>query len=219
MVNTSAGTILTGIPLVFDTESIKHESTHSYGKPNKEGKRSAHNAIERRYRTSINSCIGELKSMLVGRDAKLQKSGILRKAIEHIKTIEHQNRQLKQENMVLKMHLTNEKPSNLKELLKHSNNLPDNLNNGNLTPPRSCDESNPSLSPQHSENSLPPSPYSSDESGSSSGMTAHSKLTLCMFMFAMLVLNPFATLLKNVNNTEDVEYTPTRRTILKIDGN
>lgn len=156
--------------------------------------------------------------MLVGRDAKLQKSGILRKAIEHIRAIEHQNRQLKQENMALKMHLTSEKPGNLKELLKQTSKLSENLGDGNLTPPRSSDESNPSLSPQHSDNSLPPSPYSSDESGSSTGMRAHSKLTLCMFMFAMLVLNPFATLLQGGNNIDDMDYTPARRTILKIEG-
>ena len=37
----------------------------------KEGKRNAHNAIERRYRTSINDKIVELKNMIVGIDAKV----------------------------------------------------------------------------------------------------------------------------------------------------
>jgi hypothetical protein len=37
----------------------------------REGKRSAHNAIERRYRTSINDKIVELKNMIVGIDAKV----------------------------------------------------------------------------------------------------------------------------------------------------
>lgn len=37
----------------------------------KEVKRSAHNAIERRYRTSINDRIVELKNMLVGEEAKV----------------------------------------------------------------------------------------------------------------------------------------------------
>jgi sterol regulatory element-binding transcription factor 1 len=40
----------------------------------KEGKRSAHNAIERRYRTSINDKIVELKNMVVGNDAKVCES-------------------------------------------------------------------------------------------------------------------------------------------------
>uniref|UniRef100_A0A336LMT3 CSON007413 protein n=1 Tax=Culicoides sonorensis TaxID=179676 RepID=A0A336LMT3_CULSO len=211
LVNTSAGAILTtGIPVVFDTESSKvHHS-----RPGREGKRSAHNAIERRYRTSINSCICELKSMLVGRDAKLQKSGILRKAIEHIKFLESQNKQLKQENMALKMHLTSENKDNLKDLLTNTSKITNTM--GDLTPPRSSDESNPSFSPPHSENSLPASPYSSDDGGSFRGMTPHTKLTLCMFMFAMLVINPFAGLLRNDYYVEnDREYIPGRRTILK----
>lgn len=37
----------------------------------REGKRSAHNAIERRYRTSINDKIIELKNIIVGVDAKV----------------------------------------------------------------------------------------------------------------------------------------------------
>lgn len=36
-----------------------------------EGKRSSHNAIERRYRTSINDKIIELKDMVVGTEAKV----------------------------------------------------------------------------------------------------------------------------------------------------
>lgn len=36
-----------------------------------EGKRSSHNAIERRYRTSINDKITELKDMVVGTEAKV----------------------------------------------------------------------------------------------------------------------------------------------------
>ncbi|XP_063696638.1 sterol regulatory element-binding protein 1 isoform X2 [Culicoides brevitarsis] len=145
----NAGTILTGIPVVFDTkENSESKSERNNVKPNKEGKRSAHNAIERRYRTSINSCICELKKKLGA---------------------------------------------------------------GNLTPPRSCDESNPSLSPQYSE---PSSPYSSDESGTYNGMASHSKLTLCMFMFAMLVINPFKALLKE-EETLNSDYTTARRTILE----
>lgn len=53
----------------------------------KEVKRSAHNAIERRYRTSINDKIIELKNIIVGVDAKLNKSAILRKTIDYIRYI------------------------------------------------------------------------------------------------------------------------------------
>lgn len=217
LVNASGGTILTGIPLVFDTENTKLHRTGI--KINKDGKRSAHNAIERRYRTSINSCIAELKSMLVGRDAKLQKSGILRKAIDHIKLLEGQNKQLKQENLTLKMQLTNGKQGNLKDLLIHTTT--DSMNIGDLTPPRS-DESNSSLSPIHSDTSLPPSPLTSYECSSSdeqshprsSGMTPHSRLTLCMFMLAVLVVNPFANILSR-EDTYDTETGFHKRGILE----
>jgi len=52
----------------------------------REVKRSAHNAIERRYRTSINDKIIELKNIIVGVDAKLNKSAILRKTIDYIRS-------------------------------------------------------------------------------------------------------------------------------------
>lgn len=51
----------------------------------REVKRSAHNAIERRYRTSINDKIIELKNIIVGVEAKLNKSAILRKTIDYIR--------------------------------------------------------------------------------------------------------------------------------------
>ncbi|CRK99799.1 CLUMA_CG013107, isoform A [Clunio marinus] len=169
----------------------------------KEVKRSAHNAIERRYRTSINSCIVELKNIVVGVDAKLHKSAILRKAIDHIRHLQNQNNKLKQENMYLKNVMT-ERKHGLKDLLSAQQNV------GVMTPPRS-DESNPSLSPTHSDSSMPSSPFDSgmkDDSDDNSsdvssvrGMTAHSRLTLCMFMFAVFVLNPFSKMLNGISGS------------------
>lgn len=223
--------ICTTIPVnILDTNSPDNSKLqiNRVGVPKvKEVKRSAHNAIERRYRTSINSCIVELKNMIVGTDAKLHKSAILRKAIEHIKYIQNQNNKLKQENMYLKMQMSNRKQS-LKDLLVNPNNLLTEMSNGAITPPRS-DESNPSLSPTHSDNSMPPSPlttFGSHHSGggspssvgsgkeensdddsmmstsSSRGMTAHARLTMCMFMLAVLVINPVGKLLGNFGGDE-----------------
>lgn len=90
LVNTTSGTVLTtGIPVVLDTDKVQinrlNTTTH-VGVPRvREVKRSAHNAIERRYRTSINDKIIELKNIIVGIDAKLNKSAILRKTIDYIK--------------------------------------------------------------------------------------------------------------------------------------
>ncbi|KHJ84962.1 Helix-loop-helix DNA-binding domain protein [Oesophagostomum dentatum] len=55
-------------------------------------RRTAYNLIESRYRHSINDCIQHLKTILAGDDAKLSKSAILRKAIEHITKLEAENR-------------------------------------------------------------------------------------------------------------------------------
>lgn len=231
LVNAPSGTILTTVPMVFDAENKMHIGT---GPPKvKEVKRSAHNAIERRYRTSINSCIVELKNIVVGEDAKLHKSAILRKAIDHIRYLQNQTNKLKQENMFLKMQMTDNKHS-LKDLLVSKGN--ENV----MTPPRS-DESNPSLSPSHSDHSMPPSPLlsfgdsgikdESDDSNSSSdiissarGMSSHSRLTLCMFMFAIFVINPFSKMLGAFSGNsglsggpDDYEGDLQRRNILSLD--
>ncbi|XP_055530992.1 sterol regulatory element-binding protein 1 [Wyeomyia smithii] len=248
LVNTPNGPILTaGIPLVLDSsenagklqinrlQPQTHTSSSSSSASNpqpkvKEVKRSAHNAIERRYRTSINSCIVELKNIVVGVDAKLNKSAILRKAIDHIRHLQKQNNNLKQENMYLKMKMTNRKQS-LKDLLVA--NVSDDLvpMQGPITPPRS-DESNPSSSPSHqSDNSsMPPSPFGTGSSTGSSaagameeslnddelmssvrGMSAHSRLTLCMFMMAVLVINPFGNFLSQRGGGLELEPGTSRR--------
>uniref|UniRef100_A0A1Y1MFB5 BHLH domain-containing protein n=1 Tax=Photinus pyralis TaxID=7054 RepID=A0A1Y1MFB5_PHOPY len=197
----SAGQIVaTGIPLVLDTDkkvAINRISPQQGSKEPKvkEVKRSAHNAIERKYRTSINDKIVELKNMIVGIDAKLNKSAILRKAIEYIRFLQNSNAKLKQENMALKM-------------AAHKNTLKDLLVTGttNLSD-TSMGEYDPAYTPPHSdissfspEHSLPSSPEypmeiktdSEDETkGITRGMLDHSKMALCMFMLAIVSFNPF----------------------------
>lgn len=186
----------------------------------KEVKRSAHNAIERRYRTSINSCIVELKNIVVGNDAKLHKSAILRKAIDHIRYLQNSNNKLKQENMYLKNVMTESKHG-LKDLLTSQQNA------SVMTPPRS-DESNPSLSPSHSDSSMPSSPFGdsgikddSDDNSSDNvsvrGMSSHSRLTLCMFMLAVFVVNPFSKMLGGLSAGSSEGETYDGRKILSTD--
>jgi len=219
------GTILTTVPLVLDGDNKFSIGTAPVPKV-KEVKRSAHNAIERRYRTSINSCIVELKNITVGVDAKLHKSAILRKAIDHIRYLQNQNNKLKQENLYLKNIMTESKHG-LKELLTSQQNA------SVMTPPRS-DESDPSLSPTHSDSSMPASPITTfgdsglkDDSDDNSsdissvrGMSSHSRLTLCMFMFAVFIINPFSKILKGFADSEmndEFEGDSVGRTILGLD--
>lgn len=152
-------------------------------------KRTAHNAIEKRYRLSINDKILELKDLLCGEESKMNKSGILKKALEHIKHLRSQNARLKAENMQLKM-------------AAGKSNVHDLLTMGSLpSPPHSIG------SPCHSSGidsggSNPPSPTLMEDSDSGNeslimgngGMMDRSRANLLIFMMAIFAFNPFAWL-------------------------
>lgn len=55
---------------------------------------------------SINDKILELKDLVMGKEAKLNKSAVLKKAIESVTHLRQANARLTQQNMVLKMALT-----------------------------------------------------------------------------------------------------------------
>lgn len=234
LVNTANGTVLaTGIPVVLDTDKVQINRISTNGPPLgvpkvREVKRSAHNAIERRYRTSINDKIIELKDMIVGVDAKLNKSAILRKTIDYIRFLQNSNAKLKAENMTLKMAAQRQ---NLRELLSI----------GELTPPRS-DGSEPSLSPVPTIPPLSPaSPASIKEEpemqnslidrASSvspktiSGLRDNTRLTLCAFLLIFLAFNPLGIVMNNFGKlslSSSSDYAATRvdgRTILNHDDN
>lgn len=177
-----SSTLLTGIPaVVLDGDKIALNPAPNIGAPKvKEVKRSAHNAIERRYRTSINDRIIELKNMLVGEEAKLNKSAILRKTIEYIKYLQNQNARLKQENMALK-------------LVCQKSGVKEPTFEGACTPPHS-DISSPYHSPQSLDSDSPSSPEYKPEKKYSKvvmGMGDHSRVALCAFMIGLIAFNPF----------------------------
>ncbi|GLG96286.1 uncharacterized protein GBIM_03088 [Gryllus bimaculatus] len=235
LVNTAHGTILTpGIPVVLDAEKLPiNRLTAIAPQPKeppkmKEGKRSAHNAIERRYRTSINDKIIELKNMIVGIDAKLNKSAILRKAIEYIRFLQNSNARLKQENMTLKMAAQKQ---TLKDLLST-----DTMETQEETRMQECispssDLLAPSLTPPHSDGSPPSSPENctfttqikeeEDEPMLSlnRGMLDHTRMALCMVMFTVVAVNPFGIALNRyVDSRGDYSSHVEGRTILNVDS-
>ncbi|CAL1543442.1 unnamed protein product [Lymnaea stagnalis] len=195
--------VTTSIPVqVFDGDKMPINRLTSAPKMKCKGeKRTAHNAIEKRYRLSINDKIVELKNLVAGVEAKLNKSAILRKAIDMIRHLQRDNKRLKQENLSLKMIINKTNPQELL-LLNESASL--DADTSAMTPPYS-DNSSGANSPSPSENdcSNPNSPGSDDMiseykasaddiiySGQS-GMLDRSRIFLCMFMFGVLIFNPF----------------------------
>uniref|UniRef100_A0A8C2JV79 Sterol regulatory element-binding protein 1 n=1 Tax=Cyprinus carpio TaxID=7962 RepID=A0A8C2JV79_CYPCA len=169
----SGGTILTTVPLVVDTEKLPINritiSGKPGGQPHKGEKRTAHNAIEKRYRSSINDKIIELKDLVAGTEAKLNKSAVLRKAIDFIRYLQQSNQKLKQENMALKMSI--QKNKSLKDLVIMEVDVKPEI----------------------------PTPPASDILQSSyhraGGMLDRSRMALCAFTLLFLSFNPLASLL------------------------
>uniref|UniRef100_A0A8C3LVZ5 Sterol regulatory element-binding protein 1 n=1 Tax=Chrysolophus pictus TaxID=9089 RepID=A0A8C3LVZ5_CHRPC len=220
----SGGTILATVPLVVDAEKLPINRLAPSGKAallqSKGEKRTAHNAIEKRYRSSINDKIVELKDLVVGTEAKLNKSAILRKAIEYIRFLQQSNQKLKQENLSLKMAV--QKSKSLKDLVASCGagpkaEVPVEVAKAEvmemLTPPPS-DVGSPSRgsplslsggSSNSSSDSEPDSPLCNHSkvkqehpppSPGSQGMLDRSRMALCAFVFLCLSFNPLASLLR-----------------------
>ncbi|XP_042293765.1 sterol regulatory element-binding protein 1 isoform X2 [Sceloporus undulatus] len=216
----SGGTILATVPLVVDTDKLPINRLTT-GKPlasqNKGEKRTAHNAIEKRYRCSINDRIAELKDLVVGTDAKLNKSAILRKAIDHIRFLKQANQKLKAENVALKM--ASQKNKSLKDLVA-TGKMEDSAEGiklmDALTPPPSDvgspSQSSPlSLSGTSGSDSESESPFCMEAkvkqewqalSPGSMGMLDRSRMALCAFVFLCLSFNPLSALLGGSSSTE-----------------
>ncbi|XP_054614901.1 sterol regulatory element-binding protein 1 [Dunckerocampus dactyliophorus] len=202
------GTFLTTVPVMVDPEKLPINRIINNGKssvlPAKGEKRTAHNAIEKRYRSSINDKIMELKDLVAGTEAKLNKSAVLRKAIDYIRYMQQSNQKLKRENMALKMAAQNNK--SLKDLVAMEVDGPADVKTELPTPPAS-DVGSPTSFSHCGSDSEPDSPMGEDtkpnlgaldqsSSGSGGGgMLDRSRMALCAFTFLFLSLNPLSTLL------------------------
>ncbi|XP_039587840.1 sterol regulatory element-binding protein 1 isoform X2 [Passer montanus] len=220
----SGGTILATVPLVVDAEKLPINRLAPSGKPalaqSRGEKRTAHNAIEKRYRSSINDKIVELKDLVVGTEAKLNKSAILRKAIEYIRFLQQSNQKLKQENLALKMAMQKNQP--VKDLGTHcsrgakaeapmevvkaevmemltpppsdmgspSHSSPLSLSGGSSNSSSDSEPDSPLCAPGKVKQEHPP------PSPSSQGMLDRSRMALCAFVFLCLSFNPLASLLR-----------------------
>ncbi|XP_036384871.1 sterol regulatory element-binding protein 1-like isoform X1 [Megalops cyprinoides] len=215
----SGGTILTTVPVVVDAEKLPINRITVSGKPsglpNRGEKRTAHNAIEKRYRSSINDKIIELKDLVAGTEAKLNKSSVLRKAIEYIRYLQQSNQKLKQENMALRM--AAQKNKSLKDLVSMEvEGLGCDVKTELPTPPPS-DAGSPLLNSPFSHCN---SDFESDSpmgeeskpvvrpdrcSLGSVGMPDRSRVALCVFTFLFLSLNPLAALVSRATGSGAAE--------------
>ncbi|KAL3215904.1 hypothetical protein MRX96_033376 [Rhipicephalus microplus] len=170
-----AATSAAGIPLVLEADKLSRVVTVK--PPNKGEKRNAHNAIERRYRSSINDKIVELKNMVVGPEAKLNKSAVLRKAIDYLRFLQNANAKLKQENIMLKL-AVQQTGANVSDILLDQKSLM----------AEASQEAEPPSPPQSPSETKFPSPLRG-------AMMHTSRMALCIFTFAFFALNPFGWLL------------------------
>ncbi|XP_065134542.1 sterol regulatory element-binding protein 2 isoform X3 [Paramisgurnus dabryanus] len=165
----------------------------------KEGeRRTTHNIIEKRYRSSINDKILELRDLVMGNDAKMHKSGILRKAIDYIKYLQQVNHKLRQENLTLKMANHKNKSvclSDIDDLKPEAAFIsPPPSDSGSSSPSQLspfCVDSEPSSPLMDSEQMMKSEPGSP----SSVGVMDRSRLLLCALTFLCLSLNPLPSLL------------------------
>ncbi|KAG8433354.1 hypothetical protein GDO86_017581 [Hymenochirus boettgeri] len=218
----SGGAILTTVPLMVDADKLPINRIAANGKMamlnGKGEKRTAHNAIEKRYRSSINDKIIELKDLVSGTEAKLNKSAVLKKAIDYIRFLQQNNVKLKQENMMLKM--AAQKNNTLKDLVAGTGVITDGMKGEMmevLTPPPS-DAGSPSHSgsplSQCSSDSEPDSPFNDEAkvqvkqevpSSPSTGMLDRSRMALCTFVFLCLSINPLSLFMGGSRSQESVD--------------
>ncbi|KAF0299243.1 Sterol regulatory element-binding protein 1 [Amphibalanus amphitrite] len=171
-------------------------------------RKNSHNAIEKRYRTSINDKIQDMRVLVCGpdSDSKMTKSAILKKAIDYIRFLKHQNQRFRDELRVLRKPI-DPSSARLEDLLRPSvYSSPPHTDSGPSSPDEASggpSSSEPTGSPSSSSPSpgsvLSPPAVSTEynervafEFGlpSPPGLSDRTRMTLCMFLLAFLAFNP-----------------------------
>uniref|UniRef100_A0A0M3ILU1 BHLH domain-containing protein n=1 Tax=Ascaris lumbricoides TaxID=6252 RepID=A0A0M3ILU1_ASCLU len=171
---TTSSTASTDLAIDTNDSDTDAEFGTSSRKGPKTERRTAHNLIEKKYRCSINDRIQCLKTMLSTEDAKMSKSATLRKAIEHISALRHENEILHRE------------VERLRLLLK-ANRIEEPSGSISILPSTSLTST--SISSQSSPDSSECSPTSAHPKRSRT-MVDKSRVTMLAFMFALVIWNP-----------------------------
>jgi len=255
LVSTDKGPVLaTGIPITFLTDSsglnyslrtaavqptLNTNPIHiSISPPNagvggsKPVRKVGHNVIEKRYRSSINEKIVELKNIVAGEEAKLNKSAILRKAIEYINYLTAQNEKLRQENSTLRNKMGLRSNSDASEnglglivdgggrkVRSSHSTYPGSIS------PYSDNVYSPSKSLENSDScneelNLSPEPYdnlSVSPMDHSTVLMDKSRVLLCAVLFSVVVMNPLGGLLQEKDTLYNTISPAAGRTILESD--
>ncbi|NWS11002.1 SRBP1 protein, partial [Pachyramphus minor] len=203
----SGGTILATVPLVVDADKLPINRLAPSGKPalvqSRGEKRTAHNAIEKRYRSSINDKIVELKDLVVGTEAKVGAGGVVGQGRVKLRALSCSLRLLVTQfgffGAILgciglhPMFCTPQ--SALCPLPIHQNPFPFPISHACApSPPHGYIRIHAlgltaTLPTQVKQEHPPPSP-------SSQGMLDRSRMALCTFVFLCLSFNPLASLLR-----------------------
>ncbi|CEF67882.1 Helix loop helix protein 106 [Strongyloides ratti] len=175
-------------------------------------RRKAHNLIEKKYRCSINVQINQLKEIVAKKDEKLSKSATLKKAVDKLNSLMDENEQLYYQIDKLKQGLKSVYEVNLK---LRSNQ---NEKNSSLKSPSNSDyfsgsdtASPPIKNIQYRKNfnvrnqqysgstfidklgiPIPDVSLKKTKSQMKKVMDNKSRVTLCIFMFCMLIFNPIS---------------------------
>lgn len=175
-----------------------------------ENPRYSHKVVERRYRNSINDRMQELRSLVCGEksDGKMTKSLILRKAIDYIRFLRHQNQRLRQHLSATSPGLVTPAGSELA-----AREAPSRGWSSLTTPPHS--DSSPS-SPDELTPLFPVPAAGTDDYqrgafdlGISSplALSDGSRIALCMVLAAFVALNPVQRLADAVGGSNSPDFT------------